>query len=173
MYNLFLVEIVVDSVLLTADPYWKPRPGTEVTIIIFLSAGWCIPAYTYTPRILSCEDPCGYIFSWGSDLTLFKNGYQVSFVSFVSFEDVIILIIPWGHPQEASLGHHVLFFTSRCEVRVYTGFPKNRFYFGGGNFQMPTSKYFFWGGNLVYALTWQCLVKTQSGHPKDAPWGRP
>jgi len=32
MYNLFLVEIVVDSVLLTADPYWKPRPGTEVTI---------------------------------------------------------------------------------------------------------------------------------------------
>jgi len=39
MYNLFLVEIVVDSVLLTADPYWKPRPGTEVTIIIFLSAG--------------------------------------------------------------------------------------------------------------------------------------
>ena len=38
---------------------------------------------------------------------------------------------------------------------------------------ISSKDFFFGGGNPVYALTWQRLVKTQTGRPKDAFWGHP
>jgi len=49
--------------------------------------------------------------------------------------------------------------------------PLNILQFTICNFPVPPFKDFFFGGNPVYAPTWQGLVKNQSGRPKDALGG--
>ena len=57
----------------------------------------------------------------------------------------------WSPPQEASFGHPVWIFTSRCAVRAYTGFPKRSIFLEGAISKCPpppTKNFFLGGGTL-------------------------
>ena len=76
-----------------------------------------------------------------------------------------------GRPESVLKKHLYWFFTRRCQVGAYSGFPpplKKILCRGGGHLEIAPSKKILLLGNPVYALTAQRLVKIQTGCPKDA-----